>query len=82
MRLVRPGPVKKASAALAAPPLKLYAPYASAGTRTGPTIFVIRRSEPVDDAMAVTSLSPSSNGCRWQDEGRLVAKTERETSVW
>lgn len=51
MRLVLPGPVKKASMAPAAFPL--YAPYAIAGRSTGPAIRVNRRIEPADDAISI-----------------------------
>lgn len=56
MRLVLPGPVKKASSASMA--FHLYAPYAIAGSNTGPANRVTRLREPADDAMAIMAPYP------------------------
>lgn len=72
MRLVLPGPVKKASIAPAA--FHLYAPYAIAGSNTGPAIRVTRLREPADDAMAITVPYPDRI---WLLAGRLVGESWR-----
>lgn len=72
MRLVRPGPVKKASSAAAA--FHLYAPYAIAGSNTGPAIRVTRFKKPADDAMAI--MAPYPDGT-WLLAGRPAGASWR-----